>query len=143
MPVSSKGRADSGCIQRRRIMNPRRTVLALAFTASVYLILNGMAQNRPGPTRTKLDSRRTFGEPKRFRNLTLIPVYDSTARSTNTYVTLDEGLKSKVVQVSESKGGGSVNTLYVTNNGRKPLYLMAGEVVLGGQQDRTLGKDTI
>jgi hypothetical protein len=36
-----------------------------------------------------------------------------------------------------------VNTLYLTNKSKRPLYLMAGEVVLGGQQDRTIGNDSI
>jgi hypothetical protein len=73
----------------------------------------------------------------------VFPVYDSSSKSTDTYTTLDEGLKARRVNVKEAREGGTVNTLYVTNSGRKPLYLMAGEVVLGGQQDRTLARDTI
>ena len=42
-----------------------------------------------------------------------------------------------------SPGGGSVNTLLVTNKSLKPLLILGGEVVLGGQQDRILGQDTI
>lgn len=124
-------------------MNPRRIFLALGIAVPACLVLSALAQKRPAQVLTKLDSKRQLGTPKRFRNLTLIPVYNSTARSSNAYITLDEGLKAKVVQVKESRGGGSVNTLYVTNNSDKPLYLMAGEVVLGGQQDRCLGKDII
>src|SRR6202022_3540843 len=62
---------------------------------------------------------------------------------TDAYTTLDEGLKAKTVTVKESKEGGEVNTLFVTNRGAKPLYLMGGEVVLGGQQDRCLARDTL
>jgi hypothetical protein len=93
--------------------------------------------------RMKLDAHRTLGSPHAYRNLTLIPVYDKTAHPADAFLTLDEGLALKQVSVKESKAGGAVNTLYVTNESMKPLYLMGGEVVLGGQQDRTLGRDTI
>lgn len=93
--------------------------------------------------RVSLDGRRFLGAPKTFRNLTLIPVFDPTARASQRYMTLDEGLRAKVVKVKEAKDGGEVNTLFVSNHGPKPLYIMAGEVVLGGQQDRCLGRDLV
>jgi len=116
-------------------MHTSRSVAAAALLAALAL--------PAGAQTISLDSHRTLGAPKTFRNLTLIPVYDSTARSTGAYVTLDEGLKTKQVTVKEASDGGDVNTLYVSNAGRKPLYVMAGEVVLGGQQDRCMGKDTL
>jgi hypothetical protein len=90
-----------------------------------------------------LDGRHSLGKAAVYRNLAVFPIYDSGAKNSNEYITLDEGLKAGVVKVKEQKDGGTVNTLYVTNSGKKPLYIMAGEVVLGGQQDRTLGRDQI
>lgn len=116
-------------------MHTSRFVAAAALLAALAL--------PTGAQTISLDSHRTLGIPKTFRNLTLIPVYDSTARATAAYLTLDEGLKTKQVTVKEAADGGDVNTLYVSNAGRKPLYVMAGEVVLGGQQDRCMGKDTL
>ena len=103
------------------------------------------AQTTPAATgaQVRLDARRTLGTPHAFHNLTVLPIYDPAARFTNACVTLDEGLKAKTVSVQESKEGGAVNTLYVTNRSDKPLYLMAGEVVLGGQQDRCVGQDRL
>ena len=86
---------------------------------------------------------RSVGSPVSFRNLTLIPVYDRGAKPTEKYITLDEALKAKRVKVREASGGGEVNSVLISNLDSKPLYLMGGEVVLGGQQDRCLGKDTI
>ncbi len=127
-------------------MHERGTILvSAALSAALFLAVNHMRSPQslaPGG-QFKLDGRRSLGAAKSYKNLTLIPVYDSAARSTDTYMTLDEGLKTKVVKVKESPQGGEVNTLYITNGGRKPLYLMAGEVVLGGQQDRCLGRDII
>lgn len=90
-----------------------------------------------------LDATRSVGGAKAFRNLALYPVYDRAARDTRTYMTLDEGLKAKLVSVVEKGQGGEVNALFITNRAQKPLYLMGGEVVLGGQQDRVLGQDTV
>jgi hypothetical protein len=90
-----------------------------------------------------IDGRLSLGKAAVYRNLAVFPIYDSSAKAGNEYITLDEGLKAGVVKVKESKDGGTVNTLYVSNSGMKPLYIMAGEVVLGGQQDRTLGRDQI
>lgn len=119
-------------------MRPRLFVVALAFA----LAAQASAQRSSPAGRVPLGGHRTLGTPRTFRNLTLIPVYDAAARPTGSYMTLDEGLKTKQVQVRE-RGSGDVNTLLVSNNGRKPLYVMAGEVVLGGQQDRCLARDTI
>jgi len=82
-------------------------------------------------------------EPIRHGNLTVFPVVAAKSYPTGEFLTLDEGLALKQVSVNESKTGGAVNTLYVTNESKKPLYLVGGEVVLGSQQDRTLGRDTI
>ena len=40
-------------------------------------------------------------------------------------------------------GGPDVNRLVVVNRSGKPLYLMPGEIIYGGQQDRTIAEETI
>jgi hypothetical protein len=75
------------------------------------------------------------------------------------YMTLDEALERKVVSITELDGtpvrtlteeegtqenaGADVNTLKIENRADQPLYLLAGEVVVGGQQDRCVARDTI
>jgi hypothetical protein len=39
--------------------------------------------------------------------------------------------------------GDQVNTLVLVNNSKKPLLLLAGEIVTGGKQDRVIAKDRI
>jgi hypothetical protein len=39
--------------------------------------------------------------------------------------------------------GPQVNTLVLVNNSKRPLILLAGEIVTGGKQDRIVGKDRI
>ncbi len=42
-----------------------------------------------------------------------------------------------------SPGGAQVNQLVLVNNSKRPLILLAGEIVTGGKQDRVIGKDRI
>lgn len=91
-------------------------------------------------------------------NLTVFPVVAATSHDTAAFLTLDEGLKSGEVLVTESgaaplrrgmphlipsEGSGQVNQLVLVNNSKKPLLLLAGEIVTGGKQDRVIGKDRL
>lgn len=118
-------------------------LMLLLCSAALTGGIHGAATQSIQGARTPLDARRTLGSAHSFRNLTLIPVYDQKARAGGNYITLDEGLKSRAVHVQEAKGGGQVNTLFITNDGDRPVYIMGGEVVLGGQQDRCLARDTV
>ncbi len=124
-------------------MNPRRlaVLLVLLITCGAGYALIGQRNGQKGET--ALGKGRTLGKAVTYGNLSLFPVYDSSAKPSNRYMTLDEGLKAKTVRVREKQGGGEVSSVLVTNKSKKPLYLMSGEVVLGGQQDRIIGDDTI
>ncbi len=43
----------------------------------------------------------------------------------------------------DTQVGGNVNQLVLLNRSRKPLYLMPGEIIFGGKQDRTIAQETI
>jgi hypothetical protein len=101
--------------------------------------------------------------PIRHGNLAVFPVVASAAHDTRGFLTLDEGLKSGEVEVTESgrvggmirrrggvinpsypvRDGAQVNKLVLVNNSKRPLILLAGEIVTGGKQDRVIGKDRI
>ena len=95
-------------------------------------------------------------------NLTVFPVVASKSYDTAEFLTLDEGLRSGDVVVTEAgqaRGlirhrpgeaaiihpvrGAEVNRLVLVNNSKRPLLLLAGEIVTGGKQDRVIGKDRI
>ena len=98
-------------------------------------------------------------EPIRHGNLTVFPVVATKVYSTNEFLTLDEGLRSGEVVVTEAGSvqglvrrhgappirhdGAEVNRLVLVNNSKRPLLLLAGEIVSGGKQDRVIGKDRI
>lgn len=91
-------------------------------------------------------------------NLTIFPVVAAKSHDTGGFLTLDEGIRSGEVVVTEvgkvvpmvrrrtplpPRGGAQVNKLVLINNSKRPLILLAGEVVTGGQQDRIVGKDRL
>ncbi len=91
-------------------------------------------------------------------NLSLFPIVGGKNADTSGLLTLDEGLRSGAVIVTEAgslpglvrrgshyPGGSSaeVNRLVLVNNSDRPLLLLAGEVVTGGKQDRVIGVDRI
>jgi hypothetical protein len=98
-------------------------------------------------------------DPIRHGNLTVFPVVAAKSYPTSEFLTLDEGLRSGEVIVTESgsvqglirrhpnsgirNDGAQVNRLVLVNNSKRPLLLLAGEVVSGGKQDRVIGKDRI
>jgi hypothetical protein len=77
-----------------------------------------------------------------YKNLTIFPLYGKEPQApADDVLSLDEALKMGVLLVHESASGGDVNTLYLTNLSSRYIFIMAGEVVLGGQQDRCLSSD--
>ena len=98
-------------------------------------------------------------EPIRHGNLTVFPVVAAKSYPTGEFLTLDEGLRSGDVVVTEAgnvqglirrrptpavrNDGAQVNRLVLVNNSKRPLLLLAGEIVTGGKQDRVIGKDRI
>lgn len=59
------------------------------------------------------------------------------------YLTLDEGVRRGLVEVSETLRGGTVNRLRVDNRSGRVLVLIAGEILAGGKQDRTVDADLL
>lgn len=101
------------------------------------------------------------GQPVTYETLTVFPVLSSQDADTGAFETLDAALVSGDAVVSEQgegmrrsrngdaeavpsySSGAQVNQLVLINRGKRPLLLLAGEVVSGGKQDRIIGKDRI
>ena len=100
-----------------------------------------------------------LAQPITYENLTIFPVIAPQDADTNEFATLDEALASGEAVVTEQgaylrrsrdgrlppdfSSGAQVNQLVLINRGKKPLVLLAGEVVSGGKQDRIIAKDRI
>ncbi len=156
-------------------------LLAASFVAVFSAFLIGKASSNPDSDPASRDWQ--LGAPITHENLTIFPVISDTPDNTDEWITLDEGLRSgKVIvtelggdnrstptrtvqrnptsnnagpqqgpdqnrviqqQITSSSDSAQVNKVAVTNNSGKTLILIAGEVILGGKQDRIVGHDCI
>ncbi len=125
------------------------------FAAVPVLLLAGFAGGNPAGD---LPSYKLLA-PISHGDLTIFPVISSKTHDTAGFLTLDDGIRSGEVVVTEvgSMPGmirrrrplpqayprSEVNRLVLVNNSKRPLILLAGEVVTGGKQDRVVAKDRI
>src|ERR1700732_3607389 len=137
------------------------TILGSLFGISALggLALIGASPD-PGPGKPEGNWR--LLDPVAYENITIFPVVSSSTQDPSAFLPLDEGLSSGEVIVSEQgaaglarmrdgrpvampqyNGGASVNQLVLINRSKRPLLLLAGELVSGGKQDRIIGKDRI
>jgi hypothetical protein len=98
-------------------------------------------------------------DPIQSGGLQIFPVVAAKSYPTAQFLTLDEGFRSGEVVVTEYGSAvglvrrpsnptvrqerAEVNRLVLINNSKRPLLLLAGEIVAGGKQDRVIGKDRI
>ena len=138
-------------------MKPKLILGTLMIVAPVLLLVAagtpGMGGAAPGNSEFKVLAPISHG------NLTIFPVVAGKTHDTSDFITLDEGIHSGEVVVTEvgnmhtmvrrpphqyrAPSGAQVNTLVLVNNSKRPLILLAGEIVTGGKQDRVVGKDRI
>lgn len=82
------------------------------------------------------------GEPVVAYNLAVVPLFTKKAPPYEDYAVLEEAQAAKSVRIAEMPGG-QVDQLSVRNAGGRPLFLLGGEVVLGGKQDRMVVSDSM
>ena len=78
-----------------------------------------------------------FGEPDIHNNLALVPILRDKHEKLN-YITLEEGLATKLLEVQELEDGASVNDILLRNKSDQLALLFEGEEFLGAKQNRVL-----
>jgi hypothetical protein len=137
-------------------MHPKNFVALMAVVILAGLVVVDQRQARAGEV---TPSGYKVLDPIQHGSLTVFPVTASKTYATGEFLTLDEGLHSGEVVVTEAgaiqglirrhpmpairNDGAQVNRLVLVNNSKRPLLLLAGEIVTGGKQDRVIGKDRI
>jgi hypothetical protein len=121
----------------------KTTITCLSLLALLVLVPALLAKRRaaaqtagPVPTLASLD----LTGPYVYQNLAIFAVHDRNVTHHEEILTLQEGLAQKVVTIEEV---GQVNQLVASNKGKTSVYLQAGDIVKGGQQDRVLQHDTL
>jgi len=132
-------------------------MLAVLFTG--FLVVSAANAGDAGSLPATSNDSKILA-PITHGDLTIFPVVSGKSHDTSDFITLDEGIRSGDVVVTEVGNlhssmhrrppyqsrpyqGAEVNRLVLVNNSKHPLILLAGEVVTGGKQDRVVGKDRI
>ncbi len=103
----------------------------LAALSASPLVLSALAAFGAAPPSP--DPARVSG-PTTHENLTVYFIHGPSAPG-KAPLTLEEALARRVVEVRET---GKVNELEIENLGNEHVFIQAGDIVKGGQQDRTL-----
>ncbi len=74
-----------------------------------------------------------------YKNLTVFLIQGEDQVSRN-YITLEEAMDKKMIVLHET---GNVGELSVDNPSDHHIFIMAGDIVKGGRQDRTIGEDIV
>jgi hypothetical protein len=136
-------------------------IAALAAIATLGGIAFVWAAPHPHKAASQPEGDWRILDPVIYENIAIFPVVSGSSQDTSSFLTLEEGLASGEVIVSERGATGmvrnregvrtipdyrtsaSVNQLVLINRSKRPLLLLAGELVSGGKQDRIIGKDRI
>jgi len=134
----------------------------LGITALGGLAFVGSVPSSPAVPPSRPEGEWRLLDPVTYENISVFPVVSSQSQDTSAFLTLEEGLAAGEVTVAEQGAqvmqrsrdgrpiyitppttGASVNQLVLINRSKRPLLLLAGELVSGGKQDRVIGKDRI
>jgi len=87
--------------------------------------------------------RLDLAEPLVCGRLAVVPVARRAGALEGAWLTMDRAIAENVLVVTE-KGGGSVPVVVVENrSATHHVFIMAGEVVAGGKQTRTVRQDVV
>jgi hypothetical protein len=118
-----------------------------AFTTGLFLIVFCVAlvaamaargQRKQSQTPPVVDY--TVSGPYAHKNLTIFLLHGAGQSQSRAPLTLQEAMKRKLVVVRET---GDVNRLTIQNRSNQDVFVQAGDIVKGGQQDRVLALDLI
>jgi hypothetical protein len=111
------------------------------------------------------DVEASIGAPMVVGRLTVFPIYGRSRAEYENMISLEAALDAGKASVRERKegsapsrglrnrrtqqqaavdaGGATVGTLVIENRGKRPIFVLAGTVVKGGNQDRQIAQDFV
>lgn len=112
--------------------------------AKAYLLEQALAEQLGAPEEPeKLElNGKEFALSSAYQsgNLQLFFIRGEEQAPNRQYLTLSEALEKKLVKVHET---GSVQQLKIDNNSDQEVFILSGDIVKGGRQDRTVRFDVI
>jgi hypothetical protein len=124
-------------------MRPAIRLLALSLCFAGTAVAESPKKAPPTPKPDPLAGTKMLA-PIQVDSLTLTPLVSAapTSGPKIDVLVLDEAMASKKVRIKEIEDE-SVNNLTFVNKSEQPVFLLAGEVIIGGKQDRIIGANTI
>jgi hypothetical protein len=111
----------------------------IVFSIALVAAMTGQ-RKATSQTPTPAATEYTVSGPYTHKNLTIFLLHSSGQSQGRAPLTLQEALKRKLVVVRET---GDVNRLTIQNRSNQDVFVQAGDIVKGGQQDRVLALDLI
>jgi len=116
-----------------------------SLCAASLLLYNLYALDRPTEPRP-LDDHAALLDPIQLDNLTLIPIVTLDRASdrppADDVLSLDEAMAERLLAIRELPGG-RVDALSFGNAADRPVFVLAGELILGGKQDRVIAANAV
>jgi hypothetical protein len=126
------------------LLSLEKNMIGVAKTAAAVMCvvasLAGQNSHRPAVT---LVPKLSLGRPVQVGTLAIVPIESTLPLAQEQYLTLAQAMKLGAVEIVEVPGQEQVNSLEVRNRSKLPILLFAGELLLGGKQDRIVAKDSI
>ncbi|HEU4735249.1 MAG TPA: DUF6569 family protein [Kofleriaceae bacterium] len=129
-------------------------LFAIPFALATTVFADTPKPPRPAPLpEAALSDRTALLAPIQVESLTLTPIVTTPAPAGATddahgdarddgLLVLDEAMAQNQVKIQEI-AEGNVNGLTFINKADHPVFVMAGEVIIGGKQDRIIGRNTV
>jgi hypothetical protein len=125
------------CATNALVRNQECLMTTWNFMAAALWL--GLAQLAGGQANAEIGDDYRLSGPTIHGNLAIYFVHGQ-SRSGPVPLTLAEALAKKTIEVREI---GQVNRLQVENSGNEEIFIQAGDIVKGGQQDRVLSVSLI
>lgn len=90
-----------------------------------------------------LISKIEFGNPISFESMTVIPLFVNSNGSHLDFLSLNEAIESKSLEITETSASGTVPFLLAKNFGEKPVVILEGEEIIGLKQNRILNTTVV
>lgn len=120
----------------------RRTFTAglflIAFCVALVVAMTAQGQREQSQAPPVADY--AVSGPYTHKNLTIFLLHNAGQSQSRAPLTLQEAMKRRLVIVRET---GDVNRLTIQNKSSQDVFVQAGDIVKGGQQDRVLALDLI
>lgn len=120
------------------------TILALCFVVAMTFSLSAkiLHQSELPDELERFVDNLSIDDSLHYKNLHVFTLTTDAKKDFSGVITLDEALKKDALDIYE-QGEGNVPEVDVRNHSKSYVFLMAGEIIAGGKQDRMIQKDTL